>query len=482
MNRHTRQRTLASLGATPESLTDLDWSFSNVNTEYLTHGLHKYPAVMPPQIPANVFQYYKENNTISEGDTVYDPFIGSGTTIVEGRLHGLNAIGNDINPFACLLTEVKSTTIERAELQSAVAALLQDLQATFAELTAAYKENQSDRNTESGQQSKQTTLAQVGYQAAPENSADGLLESLVDTELKADWYPEPQLYHILYIRQRLNDFASEYGSAVMQFLRVVLSKVARQVSYQRRNCFKRWRMAPEDRRTHNPNVYALLREELQDTSQKAQEFTMHADKKTSSTIFQGDSRDVIQPGTPVEKDSTDIVVTSPPYGDHQTTVAYGEFSTDLAIVAENRGFDEMRQVDKEGLGGQQTPMEKDPGRVSESLAESITYLRDIEGRSEDAITFFWDYAMVIEEVGKTIKPGQPAVWVVANRRMSNHEIPMAAITAELCESAGFSHEVTIKRGIKSKNMPQKNAQGQTMVEEHIVVTSGPEDVTPLTNR
>ncbi len=40
-----------------------------------------------------------------EGDTVYDPFSGRGTTIVEAALCGRNGIANDINPISRILAE-----------------------------------------------------------------------------------------------------------------------------------------------------------------------------------------------------------------------------------------------------------------------------------------------------------------------------------------------------------------------------------------
>ena len=96
-----------------QDLSDIDWSFPSAKTQYLTHGLHTYPARMIPQIPSTLLDYYLREGVISRGDTVYDPFSGSGTTAVEARLHGLNAEANDINPFACLLTEAKARSEER---------------------------------------------------------------------------------------------------------------------------------------------------------------------------------------------------------------------------------------------------------------------------------------------------------------------------------------------------------------------------------
>ena len=84
-----------------------DWDFAKADTSYLTHGLHEYPARMIPQIARRLIVRYTK-----EKDMILDPFCGSGTTLVEARLANRNAIGNDINPFACLLAKVKSSPLD----------------------------------------------------------------------------------------------------------------------------------------------------------------------------------------------------------------------------------------------------------------------------------------------------------------------------------------------------------------------------------
>ena len=49
-----------------------------------------------------------------------------------------------------------------------------------------------------------------------------------------------------------------------------------------------------------------------------------------------------------QQPSFDIILTSPPYGDSRTTVAYGQFST---FINEWLGFKEARKLDKQLLGG-----------------------------------------------------------------------------------------------------------------------------------
>ena len=58
-----------------------------------------YRACFKPQLPA----YFIERLT-KEGDVVYDPFSGRGTTAVEAALHARRVIVNDANPLSTILT------------------------------------------------------------------------------------------------------------------------------------------------------------------------------------------------------------------------------------------------------------------------------------------------------------------------------------------------------------------------------------------
>ena len=148
MPENTRQTTLDSPTTDIESLSDIDWTFDGADTSYLTHGLHAYPARMIPQIPDALFDYYKSEGVISEGDTVYDPFSGSGTTAVEGRLHGLHAEGNDINPLACLLSRAKAIPLNIEHLNEARESLLHQLSDEIAEVADRFDAGELDFDAE----------------------------------------------------------------------------------------------------------------------------------------------------------------------------------------------------------------------------------------------------------------------------------------------------------------------------------------------
>jgi DNA modification methylase len=74
------------------------WSFPERGS-WATHN-PKYRGNFAPQIARNLILNYSE-----EGETILDPMVGSGTTLIEAKLLHRNAIGIDINKEAISLTE-----------------------------------------------------------------------------------------------------------------------------------------------------------------------------------------------------------------------------------------------------------------------------------------------------------------------------------------------------------------------------------------
>jgi site-specific DNA-methyltransferase (cytosine-N4-specific) len=90
---------------------DLD---SIKNKNYLTHNFHPYPAKVIPQIPKKIIE------TLTEPyDSIFDPFCGCGTSLVEAKLSGRHSVGVDINPLACMVAKVKTTPLNEMQLAQA---------------------------------------------------------------------------------------------------------------------------------------------------------------------------------------------------------------------------------------------------------------------------------------------------------------------------------------------------------------------------
>jgi DNA modification methylase len=76
------------------------------------HHICPYQASFPPQIPAFFIEHYSK-----EGDVVFDPFCGRGTTILEANFRKRVGIGVDVSPLAIQLAKVKlkKVTFEKVE-------------------------------------------------------------------------------------------------------------------------------------------------------------------------------------------------------------------------------------------------------------------------------------------------------------------------------------------------------------------------------
>lgn len=66
------------------------------------HGFHTYPARLHPTTASQLVTALTK-----EGDTVWDPFCGSGTVLVTTLEARRNALGSDLNPLAVMLTNAK---------------------------------------------------------------------------------------------------------------------------------------------------------------------------------------------------------------------------------------------------------------------------------------------------------------------------------------------------------------------------------------
>jgi hypothetical protein len=116
-------------GRTQEALyagidQELSWSEGALPQAERTkhvHSLHPYLGKFVPQLVEVFLRRY-----FGPGSVVYDPFAGSGTTLVEANVFGAEAIGCDVSAFNCLLATVKTAHYSLGELELGLRGALEE--------------------------------------------------------------------------------------------------------------------------------------------------------------------------------------------------------------------------------------------------------------------------------------------------------------------------------------------------------------------
>lgn len=91
------------VGARLARLRSIDWDFATAASQSPFSGIHWHPCRFPSQVPATLI-----GALTFAGETVLDPFVGSGTVAVEAQRLGRRCTAVDLNPVACAVVRAKT--------------------------------------------------------------------------------------------------------------------------------------------------------------------------------------------------------------------------------------------------------------------------------------------------------------------------------------------------------------------------------------
>ena len=403
---------------------DKTWDFQSADTKEYTHCFHTYPAMMIPQIARKLLKQYGV-----ESGWLLDPYCGTGTSLVEASLFGMHSVGCDINPLVRLIATAKSTPI-----------CLSTLDETLNRLN--------------------DHLFQVEFQEGKVPDAP-----IPDILNLAYWFSEESIRYLAYLRAWINKVEDE---AVRNFIWVAFSETVREVSYTRNGEFKLYRMPAEKLEGFKPDIFGIFSKKLSRNRHGLAAFL----KNRKSVEVSVSDANTVQGELPLPRPlgGYDVVITSPPYGDSQTTVAYGQYSR---LAAEWIGLPNARKIDKLAMGGQHS---------KETLADSpispaVDKIRLVdEKRAREVSAFYVDLGCSINSIVQMLSPRATICYVVGNRRVKEVMLPTDEFVVDAFRQHGFTHKATIVRNIPNKRMPKKNSPSNvagetstTMHEENIVI-------------
>ncbi len=406
-----------------------DWTFNKAKTRELSHCYHDYPARMIPQIAGKLLDLFGRDAKL-----LFDPYCGTGTSLVEANIRGINAIGTDLNPLARLIAESKTTAFDINSLERVIV--------QFNRLVLDDK------------------LSKIGE-----------IKEIYGITNLTFWFKSEVVQSLLVIRRFIQKIKND---STRLFFQIAFSETVRESSNTRNGEFKLYRYSKKKLENFSPDVYEIMVEKLQRNLKGAKQYKAIIDnfKYPPFAKIYGFNTGESIPSKTLAENSVDLVVTSPPYGDSRTTVAYGQYSRLSAAWLE---LEEPGKIDQKLMGGIKS--KRISSFPSEALNEKIEIIQsDNKKRALEVVSFYEDLYASMENVTKVIKPEGYSMYVVGNRKVAGEILPTDVVIKDFFEHFGMNYIETFTRSIPNKRMPSKNSPSNkkgalenTMTKEYIVV-------------
>lgn len=403
------------------------------------HRLFMYPAMMVPAAQEAVIKVFADCMPV--GAWAIDPFMGSGTSLMSSMEFGFNVYGQDINPFAVMLSRAKVEKYDIPQLK----AVCQEV---------------SDRIAEDNDTSVAVSFRNIDK-----------------------WFNPDVQIDLSKIRRAIQDVDSQL---IRYFLWVIMSEVIRTGSNDRTSTFKLHRRSEEDIQKRNVNVIkefaVLVNRGIEDIATywdklSKEDEKVGAPRQIIADIRWGNTKESIETDT-----EFDLLVSSPPYGDNHTTVTYGQTSylplqwidpKDLSCPYDY--VKTTQEIDRRSLGGQ-TIKKEVMVSIAPVYTKAPTLKSFFEGVPADeqekyykTLSFIADFDKSLDKIVANMKDDAFYIWTIGNRFVGNREVPNDQVLIELMESRGIQLFERAERQILNKKQPKKNNFSKTMEKEHILI-------------
>lgn len=398
-------------------------SLSN-RTSNLTHGLHRFAAKYIPQIPNWALGEFAR-----DGDTVLDPFMGSGTTLVEGLKRPGTTIGVDIDPLARFITRVKTTPLDTSNLLR---------------LTECIRARWTDSK---------------GPLTIPMAGVDNFSHWFSDSA----WRALQGLYETI--------DSLECSDSEREFFFAVFSSIVRWVSNADDQTQKTYVSGTLPKCP--PDVYVTFWRSLQRAITGMQELAMAASPSAVTEISTGgDARTL-----PAEKESVDLIVTSPPYLDsvdymYNFMLEYFWLGKILGVSSRPE-FNGMRRRSI-GAKNPETKYPELPDSISDLVETSEVNAR----RLPAVIAYCHEMKNHFADASRVMKDGAKYTLVVGNSQTGKGILPVHDALIRLAAESNLKLDKAFGYRIRRHYMkfPRKGRGGIILIDWVIVLSKARKQV------
>ena len=396
---------------------DESWSFKGCtqkDTKYITHGYHRYPAKFIPQIASRLIKELTEL-----GDFVCDPFMGSGTTLVEAKISDRPSVGVDINPVACLISKAKVTAIDPKVIHESFDKLLLNLPIS-----------QNNKLRLPFSINEESTTYVINYKFS------GSAHERIDYWFKPETKKELEIIY--------SEIKKIKNKDVQTFFLCGFSHILKNCSIWLAKSNKPTR----DFRKIIPDPYKTFLRHIKFMVKKNKDFwNILQSNDTMDTKAKPVCGDTIE--IPVEDNSVSLVVTSPPYVTsyeyadlHQLSAIWFGYTDDLAEF--RKGFIGSAHNDTEEI--------EIGSELGKEIVDELMF-RD-KSKSKEVKVYFSEMRQSFMEMKRYLKKGGKACIVIGDTSFKGVPVLNAEVFVEQMQDIGFRIYEIIKRLIPSKILPQ----------------------------
>lgn len=420
------------------------WTSKGRNRRDDVHSIFSYPAMMVPRVQRALIGAVL--STQPGVRTLYDPFVGAGTSLVAAMPLGLDCYARDINPLAVLVSRVK---------------------------TGPYHH---------------TAFARHAHAVVSAAKADSSREILTEFGNCEKWFKPRVVTELSRLRRAIRAVTSR---SARRFLWVTLAETVRLTSNDRLSTFKLHARPLEEIKQRDPSPIQTFEElaarhvaDLEDfCTILREEGVQHRGRYTETvSIALGDARTHLPTGF-VPPGGFDLLITSPPYGDNHTTVPYGQHAflplqwIDLGGIhndVDRTCLRTTQEIDRRSLGGTKAgELEADTAFLcarSDALARTVRRLRPAPpDRIARVVSFYADLQRALVHAVAALRLNAYLIFTVGNRRVEKGEVPNDEILTDLLRNLGVVKVTEIEREIVQKRMPTRNGITDTMRKEDILI-------------
>lgn len=430
-----------------QSLRDIEgrggpefWSFQRSGVRRGAHALLHYPAMMVPDLQRTILASICESAPHTQ--TVLDPFVGSGTVLVEAMQMGLDFCGVDINPLAGLACQAKAGPYYVKAFNEKQTQLISNIRADF------------------------HTYVPRNFKGREKWFSYGISESL--EKISSHIREEPSLW-------------------ARRLFWLALCRVVRASSNSRMSTYKLHKKAEMDRAVHADPVASFEKAlSLFSTNLEYQRMQLHDAGLLNRGRYQGEleiqiSDNSILNEPKFQKRQFDVVMTSPPYGDNRTTIPYGQFAylplhwidlPDIKDDIDQSLLASTQATDSASLGGSLRSVTEKLDKLTSTSKYAREFIRTLDNNTNGVKrfgSFFFDFMNSVERISNCTAAGGYQVWTTGNRRIAGKLVPMDDLLAEIMDVNGIMVIGKIHREIHYKKMARRNKSSDTMTAETIVL-------------